>query len=52
MPLGATIIDPVIQRKAMSAVIVAAFGLNQLSCLLELPLVHPWEPLNLHCQRW
>lgn len=34
MPLWATVINAVIQGKAMSVVIVAALGLNELSCLL------------------
>ena len=34
MPLGATVINTVIQGKAMAVVVVAALGLNELSCLL------------------
>lgn len=34
MPLWATVINTVIQGKAMSVVVVAALGLNELSCLL------------------
>ena len=34
MPLWAAVINAVIQGKAMSVVVVAALGLNELSCLL------------------
>lgn len=52
MPLGATVINAIIQGEAMSVVIVTTLGLNELSCLLELPFIHSRKPLNLHFQRW